>query len=342
MISPSVDQDALLTLLCNQTIANIAFLKTQSVIPHSAALDSVQNDLQNVLNGINTSSSFANLNVSADNQHRQSPVSVETSNTTLYPSAGASNASSTAALVPVYGQATVPPSLPSRSSHERQPERAVALWDYSGSNDDLSFGVNDVIIIDEEVNADWYKGHLESNPSRTGFFPSNYVRKEPARHTEPQRFLAPPVHQSTNLPQPSYQSVPPPHQPMYGQPAYAGGYQPYPNQQHQHQGGYNVPQPPPQHGSQDQLALAPVPYTQGAMTTTAVTPGGTNAIVTNTETGKQGKFKLKPGSMKSTLAHSAVGGLGFGAGASLMSEAVHGSKLNNPSNATDELDTDLQ
>jgi hypothetical protein len=150
-MSPSIDQEALLTLLCNQTIANIAFLKTQSVIPHSAALDSVQNDLQNVLNEINARSNFANLRVSNDQQHRQSPVSVGTSSTTIYPSAEVSNASSTAALVSGYGRIPAPPSLPSRSSHERQHmERAVALWDYSGSNDDLSFAVNDVIIIDEE------------------------------------------------------------------------------------------------------------------------------------------------------------------------------------------------
>lgn len=151
MMSPSIDQDALLTLLCNQTIANIAFLKTQSVIPHSAALDSVQNDLQSVLNEISARSNFANLHVSNNQQHRQSPVSAGTSSTTIYPSAGVSNASSTAALASGYGQIPALRSLPSRSSHERQHmERAVALWDYSGSNDDLSFGVNDVIIIDEE------------------------------------------------------------------------------------------------------------------------------------------------------------------------------------------------
>jgi hypothetical protein len=151
------------------------------------------------------------------------------------------------------------------------------------------------------VNADWYKGHLESNPSRIGFFPANYVRKEPARPSEQGlRFLAPPAPQSTSIAQPSYQLVPPPHQPVYGQPAPMGSYQPYPNPQ-QHQGGYNAPPATLQPGSQDQLALAPVPYTQGAMTTTAVTPGGTNAVVTNTETGKQSKFKLKPGSMKSTV-----------------------------------------
>lgn len=151
MMSPSIDQNALLALLCNQTIANIALLRSQSVIPHSAALDSVQTDLQNALNEINARSSFANLNVSDDNhQHRQTPVSGGTSSTTLYPSAGPSAISSTAAFVPVYGQPPAPPSLPSRSSHERQLNRAVALWDYSGNKDDLSFAVNDVIIIDEE------------------------------------------------------------------------------------------------------------------------------------------------------------------------------------------------
>ncbi|KAJ9111706.1 hypothetical protein QFC19_001066 [Naganishia cerealis] len=297
-MAPPVDQDALLTLLCNQTIANIAFLKTHSLIHNTPALDSVQHDLQNALNEVKTRTSFASLNVSTDDYRQQSSAVGGTSTTTLYPSATASN-DSNATLIPTYGQTEVPPRLPSRSHSERNLNCAVALWDYSGgSNDDLTFAVHDVIIIDEEVNADWYKGHLESNPSRTGFFPSNYVRKEPARPNEPQRFLAPPSQNSSAIPQPSYQPGPNPHQSGYGQPAPMGGYVSYPNQQHQ--GNYNAP-PPLHPGSQDQLALAPAPYTQGAMTTTAVTPGGTNAVVTNTETGKKSRFKLKPGSMGSTV-----------------------------------------
>jgi hypothetical protein len=153
------------------------------------------------------------------------------------------------------------------------------------------------------VNSDWFKGHLESNPSKVGFFPSNYVQKTSGGFNSAPpnpRFVAPPSQQNNSFAPPNQNS----NQQQYQQPAqqpYAppppAGYNPYPNQQYQNS---YASLPPPQ-GSHDQLALAAVPYTQGAMTTTVVTPGGNNAVVTDTETGKKNRFKLKPGGMGSTV-----------------------------------------
>ena len=148
------------------------------------------------------------------------------------------------------------------------------------------------------VNSDWFKGHLESNSQKVGFFPSNYIQKNPGTvNQQPPhpRFVAPPSQQQNSF-APSNQN---PSQQAYQAP-YAppppNGYNPYQNQQYQN----SHASLPPTHASHDQLALTPVPYTQGATTTTVVTPGGNNAVVTDTETGKKNRFKLKPGGMGST------------------------------------------
>lgn len=159
------------------------------------------------------------------------------------------------------------------------------------------------------VNADWYKGHLESNPSKIGFFPSNYVRKEPGGSVSTaasQRFVAPPSQQQQqhSFPQPAGQN-PNPH--GYQQPYNQLGYNPYPNQQYQASHASILPP----HASNDPSALAPVPYAPGPVTT-AVTPGGTHAVVTNNDTGKKNRFALKPGSMKSTVSMVLQAYLSFG------------------------------
>ncbi|GHJ87845.1 hypothetical protein NliqN6_4247 [Naganishia liquefaciens] len=325
----TINQDAILTLLCNQTLANINFLQTHSVIPQNTAVDNVKNELQAALSEINARSSFSNLSVSNGNPVNgnhvdQSSFSATPAHSSYAPSSSGNGESQTA-LVPTYGRnggPHAPPALPGRPSSDLPQNRAVALWDYrSGNNDDLNFAVNDVIIIDEEVNSDWFKGHLESNSQKVGFFPSNYIQKNPGTvNQQPPhpRFVAPPSQQQNSF-APSNQN---PSQQAYQAP-YAppppNGYNPYQNQQYQN----SHASLPPTHASHDQLALTPVPYTQGAMTTTVVTPGGNNAVVTDTETGKKNRFKLKPGGMGSTLAHSAVGGLGFGAGASVAGNIVN-------------------
>ncbi|WWD15598.1 hypothetical protein CI109_100020 [Kwoniella shandongensis] len=120
------------------------------------------------------------------------------------------------------GQAPV---LPPRGGGGRpgpQEIRAKALWDFNGTQpDDLQFRGGDMVIIDEEVNDQWYRGRVIPNGHngplpRSGLFPSNYVEKLPPPPT----------------PQGSYYSAPPPPQTMV----------PY---QQQQQGYYD--QKPPQH-----------------------------------------------------------------------------------------------
>lgn len=140
--------DAILRLLCDQTMANIALLQAHSVIPSTAALENVKNDLQNALNEINTRASLLNLNVSTDS-HQSQPLPSQASSHSPYLQSNGGSVSNTA-LVPAYGS-HAPPALPGRPFNERAESRAIALWDYrSDNNDDLHFATNETIIIDEE------------------------------------------------------------------------------------------------------------------------------------------------------------------------------------------------
>jgi hypothetical protein len=75
----------------------------------------------------------------------------------------------------------LPPRQPVPAATDTQP-RARALWDYSGAEaDDLQFRQGDIIIIDEEVNEQWYRGRVVppgcAPNEKGGLFPSNYVEK---------------------------------------------------------------------------------------------------------------------------------------------------------------------
>jgi len=37
----------------------------------------------------------------------------------------------------------------------------------------------DTAIVDLAVNPEWYRGHLEADPSRQGLFPHNYIQRLP-------------------------------------------------------------------------------------------------------------------------------------------------------------------
>jgi hypothetical protein len=146
----TIDQDAILTLICNQTLANINFLQAHSVISQTSAVETVKSDIQAALNEVVARASLSSLNVSNSSHGRQPSFSGTSAQSSYAPSPSIHNGSSTA-LVPTYGQPSAPPALPGRPSHEQPQNRAVALWDYrSGNNDDLNFAVNDAIIIDEE------------------------------------------------------------------------------------------------------------------------------------------------------------------------------------------------
>lgn len=78
---------------------------------------------------------------------------------------------------PTVNEKAVVPALPVRSTPEPQVNRARALWDYQGGEaDDLQFRSGDTIIIDEEVNDQWFRGRVEG-AAKTGLFPANYVEK---------------------------------------------------------------------------------------------------------------------------------------------------------------------
>ncbi|CTQ86680.1 SH3 domain-containing protein [Caenorhabditis elegans] len=57
--------------------------------------------------------------------------------------------------------------------------RATAVYDYEASQpDELGFKTGDVIIVTDKSEAEWWSGHREQDPSKSGLFPSNYVQQQ--------------------------------------------------------------------------------------------------------------------------------------------------------------------
>ncbi|KLT39006.1 hypothetical protein CC85DRAFT_288980 [Cutaneotrichosporon oleaginosum] len=72
------------------------------------------------------------------------------------------------------------PALPPRITPPSYNEqRARALWDYNGADpEDLRFRQGDIVIVDEEVNAEWFRGRIVgSSMEKGGLFPASYVEK---------------------------------------------------------------------------------------------------------------------------------------------------------------------
>ncbi|GAA5834344.1 hypothetical protein JCM11251_007964 [Rhodosporidiobolus azoricus] len=181
-----------------------------------------------------------------------------------------------------------------------QKPQCRAVWDYVQSQpDDLGFKTGEVITIEEEVNGDWWKGSLNG---QTGLFPSNHVERisspAPAARAPPP---PPPAAPAYN---PGYGGPPPP-QNAYAPPPAA----PYSYAQPQGYGsGEKAPYthtPPPAFPQQQQQYAAPPP------------PPQPHYVVE--EEKKKGRF----GGMGKTLAHAGVGGLGFGAGSAVASNAIN-------------------
>jgi hypothetical protein len=76
----------------------------------------------------------------------------------------------------VPGPALPPRNTPPAYSNE---VRARALWDYNGADpDDLRFRQGDIVIVDEEVNKEWFRGRIVGGSmEKGGLFPANYVEK---------------------------------------------------------------------------------------------------------------------------------------------------------------------
>lgn len=165
-------------------------------------------------------------------------------------------------------------------------QKAKATWAYNEDGaepNDLSFSEGEIVEIIDETNADWWTGKCRG---KQGLFPSSYVKKEDAAPSAPSR--SPSAYgvassqpsawvPSVPTPQPHYQ--PPPGQP----PSEKAPYRPF-------GAAY--------HGSD-----APPPV------------GGTNSV--GLQEADQEKKKSKYGKYGNTMAHSAAGGLGFGAGAAI-------------------------
>ncbi|TFK50033.1 SH3-domain-containing protein [Heliocybe sulcata] len=172
--------------------------------------------------------------------------------------------------------------------------RAKALWDYNENGetpDDLPFRAGDIIEIISETNPDWWTGRFNG---RQGLFPANYVEKldstsSPASPPFPSRSPYPQEPKGySSSPGPGYQaSYPPP-----GPPA-GGYYAPPPAPYNPYMGPPMQPNPP-----------APIVQAQQEPPQPAAKPS---------------RF----GGLGQTLATSAVGGLGFGAGSAIGGDLIH-------------------
>ncbi|KAH9481728.1 Myosin IC heavy chain [Psilocybe cubensis] len=182
--------------------------------------------------------------------------------------------------------------------------RAKALWAYNEDGrepNDLTFAAGDIIEVTDEKNSDWWTGRLNG---KGGVFPSSYVQKlprdPPPAHPFPtgggsQYPEKPHAHPPQNFP-----SGPPPPQNFNNGPSYYSS-NPYPPPQN------NYYTPPPQQGNSTPIyQTAPPP---AAPVTTVQEPEK-----------KQGFFK---GGLGNTLAHSAAGGVGFGAGSAVGSGIIN-------------------
>ncbi|TEB34722.1 SH3-domain-containing protein [Coprinellus micaceus] len=178
-----------------------------------------------------------------------------------------------------------------------------ALWGYNedGKDEkDLSFRSGDIIEVLAETNTDWWLGKLHG---REGLLPSTYVERLSA--------AAPPRPTSTGMTMlpasPFYQGERPLSFPTPGGSSYPGG-PPYPQ---------GAPYYPPAQG----YSILPPPRFGYAPPQQSPPPG---ASVTQ-GVGQQGEQpqKHKFGKLGNTLAHSAVGGVGFGAGSAVGSGIIH-------------------
>ncbi|KAF9267692.1 SH3-domain-containing protein [Marasmius fiardii PR-910] len=200
------------------------------------------------------------------------------------------------------------PTGPSPASNYTPPSnnpRAKAIWGYNEEQtdpNDLSFQPGDIIEIVSETNKDWWTGRFNG---REGLFPSNYVEKLPPSVLPPKPERVPSYDNygppsgppaPARAPIPHYGPPPGPPGPGYGHTYHPPiGYQGPPPP-----GPPGPPQPYPPYAS-------PPPAPASAPPAPAAEPK------------KESKF----GSLGNTLAHSAVGGAGFGAGSAVGSGLIN-------------------
>ncbi|KEI37385.1 uncharacterized protein L969DRAFT_89935 [Mixia osmundae IAM 14324] len=177
------------------------------------------------------------------------------------------------------------PALPVRSDKPR----TKALWSYTGQTpDDLTFNEGDIIEVIKVENEHWERGTC-LRTGQTGLYPTNHVERLP----------------DTNRSTSSFNSIPPP-PPM-------NTYNSYQQQQ-----PYSAPPPPGWQGQPINEKWQP--NYQQQQQQQQLQPAPPQVVVQQPPK----KHGFLSGSTGNTLKHSAVGGLGFGAGSALASELVHG------------------
>ncbi|KAG7089628.1 hypothetical protein E1B28_011293 [Marasmius oreades] len=191
------------------------------------------------------------------------------------------------------------PAISSYTSASNYP-RAKAIWGYNEEQidpNDLSFRTGDIIEVTSETNKDWWTGRFNGSE---GLFPSNYVEKLPPSVLPPKpervpsydNYGPPSGPPLSRAPIPHYGPPPGPPGPGYG-PTY---HPPI---------GYQGPPPGPPQAYPPYASPPPAP---------ASAPPAPVA-----EPKKESKF----GGLGNTLAHSAVGGAGFGAGSAVGSGFIN-------------------
>ncbi|EKM57834.1 uncharacterized protein PHACADRAFT_251707 [Phanerochaete carnosa HHB-10118-sp] len=199
----------------------------------------------------------------------------------------------------------VPPVGPGRGiplPPPRPVKQARAVWAYNEDGrepNDLTFSTGEIIEIVDETNADWWTGKCRG---KQGLFPSNHVEMI----ASPPASVPPPAAPS---PAPVY-SPPPqpmmPPQPMPPQQGYAPGYDQKP-----------VYRP---FGAVYQAQNQPPPAAVGQVNTLGLQQAPQQ---TPQQAPQQEQKKHRFGRLGDTMATSAAGGVGFGAGAAIGSGIVN-------------------
>ncbi|OCF41898.1 hypothetical protein I317_04308 [Kwoniella heveanensis CBS 569] len=178
--------------LINQTLSSIALLESLSLINPSDAslirqkLPSPTGPFPSLNPPQSPSSSFAGLNISQTSPSWTVRHAREDSLHSPVQQSQPPAPQVQVPIQPVQHQPSAPAPAPSLPPRNRPAEvRAKALWDFNGTEgDDLQFRSGDIIVIDEEVNEQWYRGRVipqghNAPLPRSGLFPSNYIEKLP-------------------------------------------------------------------------------------------------------------------------------------------------------------------
>ncbi|KAG1750727.1 SH3-domain-containing protein [Suillus lakei] len=192
---------------------------------------------------------------------------------------------------------------------------ARAIWDWASEDpNDLSFRAGEIIEIVKETNVDWWTGR--SKAGKQGLFPATYVERLAPRSVSPPLSFPEFSKTRTSLDskygsnsEPKYMSPGLPGPPQYSSPQPLQ--QQYPPPPGPPASGYHPPGPPAGGYPPPSGPLAP-PYNPYPGNPPVAQP-------VPQQPPKKGRF----GNLGSTMATSAAGGLGFGAGAAIGGDIVN-------------------